>query len=84
MAKMPKPRKRPWAPPKGSSKGGLKGMWARWQNLPPEERKKVVEGVFLLLSLLPLGRLGRIGAWLKVVAGPGGQAAYTLFRLLKR
>ncbi|APD09194.1 MULTISPECIES: hypothetical protein [Thermus] len=79
MAKMPKPRLRPRKRP-GKASLGIE-VWERWQRLSPEERKRVAEGVFFLLSLLPLGRAG---AWLKVLAGPGGQVAYTLFRLLKR
>ncbi|GLV48088.1 hypothetical protein TJA_12450 [Thermus sp. LT1-2-5] len=73
--KMPGPRKRPGRKP------FLKEAWDR---LSPEERRRLVEGLFLLLSLLPLGQLGRVGAWLKFLAGPGGQVAWGLLRLLKR
>ncbi|WP_243094522.1 hypothetical protein [Thermus thalpophilus] len=72
--KMPGPRKRP----------GRKPFFLEaWGRLSPKERRQLLEGLFLLLSLLPLGRLGRVGAWLRFMAGPGGQVALGLFRLLK-
>ncbi len=57
----------------------------RWESLTPEERKQILSLLAGLLSLLPLGRLGRAGFLLERALGPGGQAALSLLlRLLRR
>ncbi|RTG93585.1 hypothetical protein CSW21_07550 [Thermus scotoductus] len=58
---------------------------ARWGNLTPEERRRLLSLLAGLLSLLPLGRLGRVGLLLEKALGPGGQVAFSLLlRLLRR
>ncbi|WP_018111562.1 hypothetical protein [Thermus igniterrae] len=47
-----------------------------WERLSPEERQQLL---FLLLSLLPWGRLGRLGRLLG-----RAEVLWTLLRLLKR
>lgn len=57
---------------------------ARWESLTPRERQQIVTLLAGLLSLLPLGRLGRVG-WLLKALGPESKVVLTLLlRLLKR
>lgn len=59
--------------------------YARWNSLPQEQKQAILTSLTTLLSLLPWGRLGRIGLLLKKATGPGGQRALAvLLRLLKR
>ncbi|WP_240307650.1 hypothetical protein [Thermus caldifontis] len=57
---------------------------ARWENLTPRERQQMVTLLAGLLSLLPLGRLGRAGLLLQRALGPEGKVALSLLRLLRR
>lgn len=59
--------------------------YARWHRLPQEQKRAILASLTPLLSLLPWGRLGRVGLLLKRALGPGGQLALALLlRLLKR
>lgn len=58
---------------------------ARWESLSPEERKRLLALLGGLLTLLPWGRLGRIGVLLQKATSPQAQALLRLaLRLLKR
>lgn len=58
---------------------------ARWENLTPRERQQILTLLAGLLSLLPWGRLGRVGLLLKKTLGPEGKVALSLLlRLLRR
>ncbi|WP_245563362.1 hypothetical protein [Thermus antranikianii] len=57
----------------------------RWNSLPQEQKQAILASLTTLLSLLPAGRLGRVGLLLKKALGPEGQLALAaLLRLLKR
>ncbi|WP_448568885.1 hypothetical protein [Thermus sp.] len=57
---------------------------ARWESLPPEERKRLLALLGGLLTLLPWGRLGRIGVLIQRATSPQAQALLRLaLRLLK-
>jgi type II secretory pathway component PulM len=58
---------------------------ARWESLSPEEKRRLLALLGALLSLLPWGRLGRIGALLQRATSPQAQLLLRLaLRLLKR
>lgn len=63
----------------------LREAKARWENLSPEERQRLLSLLIWLLALLPPGRLGRVGLLLQKALGPGGEVAFSLLlRLLRR
>ncbi|WP_216640865.1 hypothetical protein, partial [Thermus scotoductus] len=57
---------------------------ARWGNLTPEARRRLLSLLAGLPSLLPLGRLGRVGLLLDKALGSGGQVAFSLLLPLLR
>jgi len=58
---------------------------ARWESLSPEEKGRLLALLGALLSLLPWGRLGRIGALLQRATSPQAQLLLRLaLRFLKR
>jgi type II secretory pathway component PulM len=58
---------------------------ARWERLSPEEKRRLLALLGALLSLLPWGRLGRIGALFQRATSPQAQLLLRLaLRLLKR
>jgi hypothetical protein len=58
---------------------------ARWERLSPEEKGRRLALLGALLSLLPWGRLGRIGALFQRATSPQAQLLLRLaLRLLKR
>jgi type II secretory pathway component PulM len=57
---------------------------ARWESLSPEEKRRLLALLGALLSLLPWGRLGRIGALFQRATSPQAQLLLRLaLRLLK-